>query len=183
MQTVHVPANLNGARLDVALAELLQCSRSHAQKLISEGRITCNDVVVTQSKHKVCENGVIAVRECSPTTQREPLQIDLDIVYEDDSLLVINKPAGLVVHPSAGHYEDTLVNALLAHCPQLSDMGDHPGIVHRLDKDTSGLILVAKTNAAHAALAAQFCPIVGDDGLPQKRAMRTYAALVHGMPP
>ena len=103
----------------------------------------------------------------------EPEAIPLEIVYEDADLLVIDKPAGMVVHPAAGNWHGTLVNAVLYHCPDLEGVGGahRPGIVHRLDKDTSGLILVAKNDAAHRALQAQF---------KARTVHKTYLALVHG---
>jgi 23S rRNA pseudouridine1911/1915/1917 synthase len=167
-------------RIDLALAELIGCTRSHAQKLLEEQRVFCNGDVITKPKNKVLENDSLELKNrTEPQTQ---LHFSLDIVYEDEFLLVINKPAGLVVHPAAGHEADTLVNALLAHSPSLSDFGDFPGIVHRLDKDTSGLILVAKTNAAHQALAKQFAPVCNEQGA-EKKAQRTYVAFVYGIPP
>jgi 23S rRNA pseudouridine1911/1915/1917 synthase len=167
---------MDGRRIDVALAELIPCSRSHVQTLLELQCITCNGYIVTKAKQKVFNGDDLRI---IPSCEDAPLPtpLPLDVVYEDDWVIVINKPAGLVVHPSVGHVADTLVNAVMARASQLSNVGDYPGIVHRLDKDTSGLIVVAKTNAAHAALSAQFTP--GS----QKRARRTYLGLVHGHPP
>jgi 23S rRNA pseudouridine1911/1915/1917 synthase len=175
-----VPAHLNGLRIDLALAELVGCTRSHAQRLLNEQQVSCNGDVISAPKNKVFEHDLLVMTH--RTEQAAQLDISLDIVYEDECLLVINKPAGLVVHPAAGHTSDTLVNALLAHSPSLSNFGDFPGIVHRLDKDTSGLLLVAKTNAAHQALAKQFAPVCDEQG-PAKKAQRTYIGFVYGTPP
>jgi 23S rRNA pseudouridine1911/1915/1917 synthase len=197
-------------RADIALAEMAECTRSHAQKLLAGQKIRRNGDVISTPKTKVYEGDMLEMepriysshlkcREQNPSASKderllnpnishgspiepiEPVQISLDIVYEDESLLVINKPAGLVVHPAAGHSSDTLVNAVIAHCPCLSDVGDYPGIVHRLDKDTSGLILVAKNNVAHQALAEQFAPVLREP-FREKKAKRTYVALVYGKP-
>jgi 23S rRNA pseudouridine1911/1915/1917 synthase len=178
-----VPSLLSNCRLDVALSALLKCSRSHAKKLIEQSAITCNEIVIHSPKSKVQENDRIAlIKTLRSESEITPVNIKLDIVFEDEFLLAINKPAGLVVHPAIGHYGDTLVNAIMANYPKLSDVGDHPGIVHRLDKDTSGLILVAKTNTVHVALAEQFRPTINNNGSIDKKAKRTYIALVYGRP-
>lgn len=151
-----------GQRLDVFLADVLGRSRSQAQALLKAGRVQLTpprERLV--ANYKLRRGDVITVEDTPlqslPEVQAEA--IPLDIVFEDSSLLVINKPPGLVVHPAAGHYSGTLVHALLHHCGgDLASRGgaERLGIVHRLDKDTSGLIVVAKTNAAHEALGAQF---------------------------
>lgn len=169
-------------RLDRALAGLQgELSRSRLQALIREGRVTVAGSVVRDPAARVGPGTPIAV-VVPPAVEAEPAPeaIALSVVYEDDDLIVIDKPAGLVVHPGAGHGGGTLVNALLAHCgASLSGIGGvkRPGIVHRLDKDTTGLLVVAKNDAAHAGLAAQFADH-GRSG-PLERA---YLALVWGVP-
>ena len=148
-----------GARLDIYLAkEYPELSRSHVQKLIKQGLVLINGCEARASQ-KLNTGDRIHVSLPPPQPgfpTAEP--IPLDIVYEDDDLLVVNKPPGLVVHPASGHSSHTLVNAILAHYPGLADIGDsmRPGIVHRLDKDTSGLIIIAKNIAAQKNLIAQF---------------------------
>lgn len=170
-----------GRRLDQWLAEKSALSRHQVQKAIREGRVLSPDGQAAQrAKQSVQaqEIYIIHILEIFPTTAK-PQKMPLDIVYEDSSLLVLNKPAGLVVHPGAGNHDRTLINGLLAHCEQeLSQMnGLHrPGIVHRLDKDTSGLLVVAKNDSVHQALQQQF----------QHRTIkRLYQALIWGvlMPP
>lgn len=171
-----------GLRLDRALsARITEVSRSRLQALIKAGAVVRDGSAVTDPglKVKPGERYAIAVPEPEPA---EPAgeDIALDIVYEDRDLVVIDKPAGLVVHPAAAHATGTLVNALIAHCGEsLSGIGGvkRPGIVHRLDKDTSGLLVVAKTDQAHKELSAQFAAH-GLDG----RLQRRYLALVWGLP-
>ena len=140
-------------RLDVFLStQQTEISRSRLKNLIVEGRVTVNGVVRPVG-YKVREGDQVTVQVPAPIpldTVAEP--IPLDIIFEDDYLLALNKAAGIVVHPAPGHYMGTLVNALLYHCKDLSGIGgvERPGIVHRLDKDTSGLILVAKTEIGRA---------------------------------
>jgi 23S rRNA pseudouridine1911/1915/1917 synthase len=171
-----------GRRLDVVLAaHLADISRSRLKALILEGRVSLAGRTIGDPGVRVKPGTVlhICLPEPTPATPK-PEAIALDIVYEDQALIVIDKPAGLVVHPGAGHATGTLVNALIAHCgDSLSGIGGvrRPGIVHRLDKDTSGLLVVAKTDAAHQALSAQFAAH-GADG----RLVRTYRALVWGVP-
>ncbi len=161
-------------RLDLWLAnELPDLSRSRIQNLISQGNVTLNESICKSKKENV-KNGDrihIAIPDAEPLDLK-PEAIPLDILYEDDFLIIINKPAGLVVHPAAGHPNGTLVNALLSHCP-LAEIGGvlRPGIVHRLDKDTSGAIVVAKTDFAHQNLQAQ---------LKAKTARRQYLGVVYG---
>lgn len=152
-----------GQRLDVFLAEALGRSRSQAQTLLKAGRVQLlparNGPPEAKDKLRTGDRVIVddAPMQSLPEVQAE--NIPLDVIFEDDSLLVINKPPGLVVHPAAGHYTGTLVHALLHHCgDSLASRGgaERLGIVHRLDKDTSGLLVVAKTDAAHAALSAQF---------------------------
>jgi 23S rRNA pseudouridine1911/1915/1917 synthase len=169
-------------RLDRALAVLWSdLSRSRLQALIRDGHVAVNGVAVTDPGQKVPGGAAVSL-DLPPPVPAEPLAeaIALQVVYEDESLIVIDKPAGLVVHPAAGHETGTLVNALIAHCgASLSGIGGvrRPGIVHRLDKDTSGLLVVAKTDRAHQGLALQFADH-GRTG-PLERA---YLALVWGVP-
>ena len=163
-----------GLRIDSFLANSSDLSRSQIQKLIEEGRVLVNNET-TVSRYKVNPGDFITAEYLEQTpTDIKPKDIALDIVYEDEDLIVINKPKGLVVHPAAGNYYNTLVNALLYHCKELSDINGYyrPGIVHRIDKDTSGLLVCAKNNAAHAALSAQ---------LQDKTCFRKYYAIVNGI--
>lgn len=171
-----------GARLDRFLASRIETlSRARLQELIRGGRVTCAGRSVTDPGMKVRKGDSVAVD--MPAVEPyavagEP--IALTVVYEDESLIVIDKPAGLVVHPGAGNLNGTLVNALIAHCgTSLSGIGGvaRPGIVHRLDKDTSGLMVAAKTDEAHRALAAQFADHGRTGDL-----RRQYFALVWGEP-
>ncbi len=169
-------------RLDRALALAFpDLSRSRLQALIREGHVVVNGMMVRDPAAKVSTGAAIALDMPPPgPADPQPETIALAIVYEDEDLIVIDKPAGLVVHPAAGHEAGTLVNALLAHCGEsLSGIGGvrRPGIVHRLDKDTSGLLVVAKNDRAHQSLSAQFADH-GRTG-PLERA---YLALVWGAP-
>ena len=148
------------ARLDKALADATDLSRARVQALIAEGRVSVEGKVETSTKAKVAAGAEFAIH-VPPAAEAEarPQDIPLDIAFEDEHLIVVNKPAGMVVHPAAGNPDGTLVNALLHHCDgSLSGIGGvaRPGIVHRIDKDTSGLLVVAKSDAAHEGLAAQF---------------------------
>jgi 23S rRNA pseudouridine1911/1915/1917 synthase len=176
----HVTASTEtaGRRLDAFLARALpSLSRSRLKRLIESGLVRADGSPATDASAKVRAGQTFAIlvpesREAHPEAQRLPL----DVIYEDRHLIVIDKPAGLVVHPAAGNPDRTLVNALLAHCgDSLSGIGGvrRPGIVHRLDKDTSGLMVVAKNDAAHAGLAAQFAAHTVE---------RAYRALVWGVP-
>ncbi|WP_104019583.1 RluA family pseudouridine synthase [Roseovarius nitratireducens] len=168
-------------RLDKALArdvpEAAALSRTRLMRLIEEGAVRVNGDVVQDSKARVAEGDRIDIALPEPReSHMEAEAIALDIAFEDDDLIVIDKPAGLVVHPAPGTPSGTLVNALLHHCgDRLSGVGGarRPGIVHRIDKDTSGLLVVAKTDAAHQGLAAQFAA---------HSVERAYLAMVHGVP-
>ncbi len=176
MADVHdLTADRAGERLDVFVARRLpELTRSRVRRLIDEGLVTVDGRRPTKAGVKLEPDQRVQVTLLAPQpTELKPEPIPLRIVYEDDDLLVVNKPAGLPVHPSVGHAQHTLVNAVLAHCPGLSGLGGEgrPGIVHRLDKDTSGLIIVAKNDAAHVSLARQ---------LKERRVEKTYLALVEG---
>lgn len=165
-----------GTRLDIFLAgRKPDLSRSQVRRAIDEGLVWVNRGRVKAS-HKLKQADVVCLQRQEPKVDVTlPEDISLDIVYEDPHMLVIDKPAGMVVHPAAGNYQGTLVNALLHHCKDLSGIGGvlRPGIVHRLDKQTSGLLLVAKSDAAHKALALQF---------KQHEIRKIYRALVCGDP-
>ncbi|MCG6134585.1 MAG: RluA family pseudouridine synthase [Nostoc sp. LLA-1] len=166
-----------GARLDRYLAqELPDLSRSRIQQLIEQGNVQLNGKVCTTKKInvKAGDRIILEIPEVQPL-ELQAEDIPLDILYEDEQLLILNKPAGLVVHPAPGHPDGTLVNALLAHCPHLPGIGgvQRPGIVHRLDKDTTGAIAIAKTDIAYQSLQAQ---------LQAKTARREYLGVVYGAP-
>lgn len=161
-------------RIDKELAHhLTDTSRSQLQKWIEDGNVTVNGATV-KPKYKLTVGDEVAVEPEKPQKiDLEPEDIPLDIVYEDDDVIVVNKPQGMVVHPAPGHPNHTLVNALLYHSPLSTINGEfRPGIVHRIDKDTSGLLMVAKNDRAHRSLAAQ---------LKAKTNQREYVALVHGV--
>jgi len=169
---LEIPNSLAGLRLDQALPKLLpDYSRSRLQGWIKEEKVQVDGQAAT-AKQKVWGGERIQVSpQVAPETSAFKAEdIDLDIVYEDDHLIVINKPVGMVVHPAAGNWEGTLLNALLHHCPQLSEL-PRAGIVHRLDKDTSGLLVVAKTIAAQTNLVRQ---------LQARTVKREYRAIVWG---
>ncbi len=150
-----------------------QFSRSQLQRWIENGHVTVNGQVV-KPKYRLAAGDQITIKPEKPKKiNLEPENIPLDIVYEDDDVIVVNKPQGMVVHPAPGHPDHTLVNALLYHSPLSTINGEfRPGIVHRIDKDTSGLLMVAKNDMAHRSLAAQ---------LKAKTNEREYVALVHGV--
>lgn len=158
---VVVAAEAAGERLDGALSRGLEAfSRARVKALILAGAVSINGTVAREPKYRVKAGETIVLLAPPPEdAEPAPQAIGLDILYEDDSLIVVNKPVGMVVHPAAGHAKGTLVNALLYHCgASLAGIGGvrRPGIVHRLDKDTSGVMVAAKTDAAHRHLAAQF---------------------------
>jgi 23S rRNA pseudouridine1911/1915/1917 synthase len=153
-----VEAGQSGSRLDQFLAQSLGWTRARLQKLVKSGRVLVNGEIRPVSyRMRPGDAVVVSVPPPSPS-HLTPEALPLTILFEDRDLLVVNKPPGLVVHPGAGHRDGTLLNALVHHCPDLMDIGEvsRPGLVHRLDKDTSGLIVVAKSAMAHAALVAQF---------------------------
>jgi 23S rRNA pseudouridine1911/1915/1917 synthase len=170
---VAIPMSMGGERLDVALQQLLpEHSRSRLQAWIKAGLVMMDDKLIT-AKTKVWggEQVSISPPENAKENAFTPEDIPLTIIYEDDTILVINKPAGLVVHPAAGNWSGTLLNALLHHLPQLGDV-PRAGIVHRLDKDTSGLLVVAKTLEAQTSLVRQ---------LQARTVKREYRAIVWGI--
>lgn len=177
IETTLEGVTLADGRLDKVLADASGLSRERIKALMSEGRVTLSGKAVSQASLKVAE-GVpyaIAIPPAVPA-EAEAQDIPLVVVYEDTDLIIVDKPAGLVVHPAAGNLDGTLVNALLHHCRgQLSGIGGvaRPGIVHRIDKDTSGLLVVAKTDRAHEGLAAQFA---------DHSIERAYKAVVAGHP-
>ncbi|PSJ59319.1 RluA family pseudouridine synthase [Pseudaminobacter soli (ex Li et al. 2025)] len=183
MKEFSAGADAAGTRLDQWLAGALgpDFSRNRVQGLIRQGAVAVNGTAVTEAKRKLADGDRVAVEMPEPEPA-EPLgeDIPLDILYEDDQLIVINKPAGLVVHPGAGNWTGTLVNALIHHCSDsLSGIGGvkRPGIVHRLDKDTSGVMVIAKTDKAHKALSEAFADHGRDGDLE-----RAYVALVWNIP-
>ena len=175
--TPMVNKDYKGQRIDKFLADCFAgMSRSRIQRLINEGNVTCDDVIIGDNARKVREGEIYQLLVPEATdAEPEPEDIPLDVVYEDSDLIVVNKPAGMTVHPAPGSPNHTLVNALLYHCRDLSGIGGvkRPGIVHRIDKDTSGLLVVAKNDNAHKFLCAQFA---------EHSIERTYYAIVFGVP-
>lgn len=164
----------NSERIDKYLMNKLEISRSKVQRMIETNNILVNDNKV-KSSYTLKENDEITINEdYTEEVDIEPENIPLDIIYEDEYLLVVNKPSGMVVHPAPGNYHNTLVNALMYHCNNLSQVNGNirPGIVHRIDADTSGLLLVAKNDEVHTNLAKQ---------ISEKTVLRKYIALVHGL--
>lgn len=170
MNLFTVENELSDIRIDKYLIDLLGLSRSKIQKLIESGNVLVNDKTIKNS-YIVRVDDVIKVNEVIESTDILPENIPLDIVYEDDYLLVVNKKSGMVVHPALGHYSNTLVNALMYHT-KLSNNDIRPGIVHRIDKDTSGLLLVAKNDEVHLYLQEE---------LSKRKVNRKYIALVSGI--
>ncbi len=173
LETVTAEAEDAGTRADVFLAAKLGVSRSNMQKLLEDGRVKRGEKIIKANyKVRAGEMFVMDIPEPEPI-EAVPENIPLDIIYEDDDVVVLNKARGMVVHPAPGNYTGTLVNALLYHCSNLSGINSaiRPGIVHRLDKDTSGIMIVAKNDAAHISLSQQ---------IQSKTAVRTYLAVVRG---
>ena len=173
-QILTVEPDAASVRIDKYLSDRLSGSRSFLQKLLKEERVSVDGVPVKAS-YKVAAGDVVCVNipaQTEPDILAE--NIPLDILYEDDDLLIVNKPKGMVVHPGAGHYSQTLVNALMYHCrDQLSGINGvlRPGIVHRIDQNTTGSLIVCKNDLAHNAIAAQ---------LKEHSITRRYRAIVHG---
>ncbi len=174
---IDVPASCHGNRLDKCLATALPTlSRTRLKSLIESGHVAVSGCTINDPAYRVKQTQTLDVfiPEAAPA-EPEAQEIALSVIYEDDDLLVIDKPAGMVVHPAPGNADNTMVNALLAHCgSSLSGIGGvkRPGIVHRLDKDTSGLLVVAKNDIAHQGLASQFAT---------RSLSRIYAAFVWGI--
>ena len=165
----------NGLRFDKLCVEILpDLSRTRIQELIANGFITLNDLEVKANMKVKTNDIVVAEWPEDEELKVEAEEMDLDVLYEDSDLIVVNKPKGMVVHPGAGNPNHTLVNGLLAHCKDLSGINGvmRPGIVHRIDKDTSGCLVVAKNDLAHQNLSEQ---------LAKRTLKRTYIALVHGV--
>lgn len=172
-ERIIITENEAGMRADVALAALLEITRSNMQRLLEEGRaVKGGKVLKSNYKVKLGDEIIVELPEPQPLDV-QPENIPLDIIYEDEDVVVVNKARGMVVHPAAGNYTGTLVNALLYHCHNLSGINGviRPGIVHRLDKDTSGIMICAKNDAAHLSLSEQ---------IQNKTAQRTYLAVVRG---
>ncbi|MCI2062895.1 MAG: RluA family pseudouridine synthase [Eubacteriaceae bacterium] len=172
---ITIDENMAGTRIDLVLSlSLADTSRSYLQKLITRGLVKINGDVCSSKKLKVETGDVVRVTVPEPEELKiEAENIPLDIVYEDSDVLVVNKPKGMVVHPAAGNYTGTLVNAVMYHCgDSLSSINGviRPGIVHRIDKDTSGLLMIAKNDNAHRSLAAQ---------LAAHSSTRGYKAIVY----
>lgn len=162
-----------GQRIDKFLVENTEYTRSKIQKMIETDNVLVNNKSI-KSSYTLKENDVIEVKDYEEVTDILPENIPLDIYYEDDDLIVVNKPSGMVVHPAPGNYTGTLVNALMYHTNNLSTVNTNirPGIVHRIDADTSGLLLVAKNDKAHNILA---------EAIQKKEVVREYIALVEGI--
>ena len=174
----HIEKEHRGTRLDRFLISATQeISRTHLQRLIRNGDVTVNDKVVKQPSYLLRDSDSVCLTlpPPRPLDTIAPENIPLDILHEDSHLIVLNKPAGMLVHPASGVNSGTLVNALLSHCTDLSGIGgvERPGIVHRLDKDTSGILVVAKTDVVHRKLSAQF---------ERHSITRQYHAVVCGTP-
>ena len=191
---LHRPPELHrievvaAGRLDAAVtAVLAETSRAQVQRLIEDQRVTLNGAVVTKTGQKVRFGDVVEVTVPPPVALEVlPENIPLVVLYEDAELIVIDKPAGLVVHPALGHATGTLVNALMFHCKDLSGIGGvmRPGIVHRLDKDTSGVMVVTKTDRAHASLTEAFAAKSrGEKAGPGRGIERNYLAITSPAPP
>lgn len=178
MENIHITVDedIKGVRIDKALLSKVDFSRTRLQQLIDEGLVTVNDEVV-KSNYKLRLNDEIEIEIPENEEYKvEPIKMDLDIRYEDEDVIVINKPRGLIVHPTSTTSEPTLVNGVLYHCHDLSGINgvNRPGVVHRIDKDTTGLIIMAKNDRAHLFLSQQ---------LADKTMNRKYYALVNGVIP
>ena len=174
-EEIKAVAESGGTRLDVFVAEKAECTRSHAKNLIEEGNVTVNGIKAAKSGALLKAGDVVVIINPAPKELNlSPQDIPIEIVWQDEDFAVVNKPQGMVVHPAPGAYDNTLVNALLFKLSSLSGINGvaRPGIVHRLDKDTSGLLVVAKNDFAHISLQKQIA---------EKSAKRYYYALVDGV--
>lgn len=174
MEEIKILSDCGAERIDAFIAEKTDISRSRAVKLIENGEVTVNGQRVNKKASVRAGDEIIVIMPDAVPLEAKAEDIPLDIIYEDDELLVVNKPKGMVVHPAAANYEGTLVNALLAHCgSSLSGIGGvmRPGILHRIDKNTSGLLMVAKNDNAHQFLAGQ---------IKEHSFTREYEAVVYG---
>ncbi|MBN2899914.1 MAG: RluA family pseudouridine synthase [Clostridia bacterium] len=175
LRVYDLEVTIDGVRLDGFLNEQIEdLSRNYAQKLIEEGKVSVNGMIIVKKNHKLKAGDQVEIEMPEPEVlDIVPEDIPIEIVYEDDDVMVINKPQGMVVHPAPGNYSGTLVNAIMYHTANLSSINGviRPGIVHRIDKNTSGLLMIAKNNKAHNALAEQ---------LKDHSSMREYMAIVHG---
>lgn len=174
-EDIKAVAESGGTRLDVFVAEKAECTRSHAKNLIEEGNVTVNGIKAAKSGALLKAGDVVVIVNPAPKElDLSPQDIPIEIVWQDEDFAVVNKPQGMVVHPAPGAYDNTLVNALLFKLSSLSGINGvaRPGIVHRLDKDTSGLLVVAKNDFAHISLQKQIA---------EKSAKRYYYALVDGV--
>jgi 23S rRNA pseudouridine1911/1915/1917 synthase len=172
-----IPPALAGERVDRVVSLVADVSRSEATRLVAAGAVRLDGVVATAGKERVAADQTLEIDQTARATSDVPVAnpaVDIDVVHADEHLVVVDKPAGLVVHPAPGHHDDTLVNGLLARFPEIGTVGEphRPGIVHRLDVGTSGLLLVARTDRAHAELTA---------ALRQRRVTREYLAVVCGL--
>ncbi len=175
-ETTELFADIAGERLDVFVARRMpSLTRARVQHLIAEGAVAVSDARAKASLRLESGQRVVVDVPAATPARAAPESITLDVIYEDADIVAVNKPPGMTVHPAPGHGSGTLVNAILAHCDDLSGIGGvmRPGIVHRLDRDTSGVILVAKNDAAHQALARQ---------LKARTIEKAYLALVEGTP-
>lgn len=174
----EVPPSLDGERVDRVVAMLTGCSRAEASALVADGSVTVGTKVVARPSHRVRTGDVVTLL-ADPVRPAEQVladpSVEFTVLYEDDDVVVVDKPPGLVVHPGAGHKESTLVHGLLARYPEMAEVGqpERPGLVHRLDRGTSGLLVVARTPEAHTELVAQ---------LSDHSVERVYTALVWGHP-
>jgi 23S rRNA pseudouridine1911/1915/1917 synthase len=174
----EVPPSLDGERVDRVVAMLTGCSRAEASALVADGSVTVGAKVVARPSHRVRTGDVVTLL-ADPVRPPEQVladpSVEFTVLYEDDDVVVVDKPPGLVVHPGAGHKESTLVHGLLARYPEMAQVGqpERPGLVHRLDRGTSGLLVVARTPEAHTELVAQ---------LSDHSVERVYTALVWGHP-
>lgn len=174
MEEIKILSDCGADRIDAFIAEKTAISRSRAVKLIENGEVTVNGQKVNKKSSVRVGDEIIVIMPDAVPLEAKAEDIPLDIVYEDGDLLVVNKPKGMVVHPAAANYEGTLVNALLAHCgSSLSGIGGvmRPGILHRIDKNTSGLLMVAKNDSSHKFLAEQ---------IKEHSFIREYEAVVYG---